>query len=172
MISSEISIKRTLRNEDSTLSGKVTTDIGGLTRWGICQKQYPALDIKTLSLEMAVSIYAKEYWAPLKIDKLNNQNMADIIYDMAVNAGKFTAIKLAQDSANQVSEYKLTVDGKIGPNTINILNKVDPTTWLKKYIQLRINYYTNLAQDPKYTEYLQGWINRANSYLSQEVAYA
>jgi hypothetical protein len=36
-------------HEDKTRSGQVTTDSGGLTRWGISQKAYPALDIKNLS---------------------------------------------------------------------------------------------------------------------------
>jgi lysozyme family protein len=170
MADPKIAIQRTLRNEDSTLSGKVITDTGGLTRWGISQRAYPGLDIKNLSLDQAIEIYKKDYWTALNIDKLTNQTMADIIYDMAVNAGKSVASKMAQNAIVLSSEFKVTVDGSIGPNTLFLLNQCNPAIWVAKYVELRIAFYKNLVdKDPKKNLYLKGWINRANSYLPKGV---
>lgn len=39
-------------------------DPGGETKFGICKKYHPGLDIKNLTIEQAKDIYYKEYWLP------------------------------------------------------------------------------------------------------------
>jgi len=43
-------IEFVLRHEDAKLSGAVTHDSGGTTKFGISQKAHPNIDIKDLSL--------------------------------------------------------------------------------------------------------------------------
>jgi len=92
----KISIKRTLKHEDPTLSGKVTSDTGGLTRWGISQKAFPKLNIKNLTLLEAMEIYKTEYFNPLKLDQVNDQKVADVIFDFGVNTGVSRAVTVLQ----------------------------------------------------------------------------
>ena len=43
-------------------------DLGGETNWGISKRQYPDLDIKSLTREDAIDIYYKDYWLKGKVD--------------------------------------------------------------------------------------------------------
>ena len=38
-------------------------DPGGVTKFGISQRSYPALDIRALTLDDAKTIYQRDYWA-------------------------------------------------------------------------------------------------------------
>ena len=40
-------------------------DPGGETKYGICKKSFPSLDIKNLTEDQAKDIYYKNYWQPL-----------------------------------------------------------------------------------------------------------
>jgi len=164
MADSNISILRTLKLEDSKLAGKVTTDTGGLTKWGISQKAFPKLDIANLTIDDAKKIYKASYWDKMFLDKIKNQTLADAIYDFAVNAGISKAIKTAQEACSLVGKYTKD-DGKMGPQTLKTLNSVIPKDWIKMFVYLRIKFYTQLAEKPEYKIYLKGWTARANSFL-------
>lgn len=53
-------------------------------------------DMRGLAQETAQSIYRVNYWNPIRGDEIKNQEAADELYDMAVNAGVGTAINLCQ----------------------------------------------------------------------------
>lgn len=53
-------------------------------------------DMKNLKAETAQEIYRKNYWNLIKGDEINDQNLANIIYDNAVNSGAVTAVKMIQ----------------------------------------------------------------------------
>lgn len=55
-------------------------------------------EMKNLSAEVAESIYKKNYWDVMKGDKWLSQENANNVYDMCVNAGCGTAIKLWQNT--------------------------------------------------------------------------
>lgn len=112
--------------------GDLTTDSGGLTRWGISQKSYPDLDIANLTLEQAKAIYKEDYWDKLKLDTFCWPE-SQILLDCAINCG--------------VSR------------TIGWLNQAEQKGW-REILLLRILHYTTLAQKPKYQPYFRGWMNR------------
>jgi len=163
MVSPEISIQRTLKHEDSKLEGKVTTDTGGVTKWGISTKSYPSLDIKSLTLEEAVVIYQKDYWEPLQLDKIIFQDPVDVIFDFAVNSGRFKAVWISQ-RVLALDFISLTIDGKMGPQTISNINKIDPKKFVNTYCDLRNEFYRKLAKSKRYQPYLDGWLARSESY--------
>lgn len=67
-------------------------DPGGETKWGISKKSYPDLDIKNLTNEQALMIYAKDYWNPLGCDNIVFPfNVA--VFDTAVNCGTQRALR-------------------------------------------------------------------------------
>ncbi len=65
------------------------------------------LEMKNLSKYVAYIIYKKKYWDPIRGDEIHNQEIANQIYDMGVNAGVGTSIKMAKRSRNIVESTKM-----------------------------------------------------------------
>lgn len=61
-------------------------DPGGETKFGICKRAHPTLDIKELTEEGARAIYAADYWAKAGCDKLE-WPMCLVVFDTACNMG-------------------------------------------------------------------------------------
>ena len=75
---------------------------------GSAKKNYPHLDIKGLTKEDAIHIYFRDYWQPMNLSGIIDLSAVLEIFDMGVNAGIRTAIKMAQ---RLVGAYP---DGKVG----------------------------------------------------------
>ena len=95
-----------MNHEDPQRSGKVTEDAGGRTRFGIAQKFHPELKPEFFSapvdeaLKQAEEILRRDYWEPMRLSEVHNQNVANKIFDMAVNMGVHQAGVYAQRAAN------------------------------------------------------------------------
>lgn len=61
-------------------------DPGGETKYGICKRSYPTLDIKNLTLDKAKEIYYQNYWLKAGCDELSPP-LDIIVFDTAVNCG-------------------------------------------------------------------------------------
>ena len=142
-----------------------TFDRGGKTKFGISQKAYPALDIENLTQKQAQGIYKEDYWDQINGDELNNQAIAEMIFDAAVNVGVLNASFWAQFSSDT-----WPVDGKIGPETTKSLNMIlNPHDFMNAYTIFRLKYYARICDghnDQK--RFLLGWMNRALSYITTE----
>ena len=119
--------------------GGMTTDTGGLTKYGISQKAHPGIDIANLSREDAAEIYHKEYWRAIDADALP-PNMRLAAFDSAVNQG--------------VPQTKVWLKEANGD--------------LQKFMQLRVEKYARLARDPKYAPYAKSWANRLKDLGASE----
>ena len=89
-----------LGQEGGFLSAEEAADLGdqgGATKWGIAQKFNPQVNVVTMTLEQAKHIYREKYWEPAGCDNLP-WPLALTVFDMAVNAGVGTAIKLLGDA--------------------------------------------------------------------------
>jgi len=155
-------ISYVLQNEDAGLTGRVTRDSGGLTRWGICQRSYPAEDIANLSLERAKEIYRRDFWEHHRLDQLNSNNIAAKVLDNLVNMGGF-GIKMLQRAVNHVqSRTTVAEDGGMGPQTIAAANACSPDALLAAICDCDEGRYRGLvAARPEWGIYLNGWLNRA-----------
>lgn len=162
-------------------------DPGGITNFGISLRylhslvsQHPELlnlydedhqgaintsDIRDMSQQEAVAIYKTQWWDKNNYGLINNQALATKVFDLAVNVGNITANKFLQKSVNQVSGSNvLIVDGLIGPQTINLVNKLDPNALLASVRNFAKNYYQSLViQNPVLNKFLQGWLNRVEA---------
>lgn len=85
--------------EDRSGQGKVTTDSGGLTKWGISQRAFPDLNIASLTREDAARLYEAHYWRPLHCDALP-WPLAAYVFDAAVNQGPGAAKRLLNETRN------------------------------------------------------------------------
>lgn len=118
-------------------------DAGGETKYGITKARYPNLDIKNLTPMQAIAIYKEDFYIPMKIEEIDNINLAMQYFDMGVNAGITNAKAILNNAQSLQNES--------GGDIVEI------------YQQLRIEYYTKIATYRNNKKYLAGWINRVNS---------
>jgi lysozyme family protein len=159
-----------LRNEDPHLSGVVTEDSGGRTRFGIAERFHPNLGHEfytgpaEAALRTAREIYRNDYWKPICGDEIEDQLVAAKLLDMAVNTGVRQGIVLCQRALKASTTFGLDEDGLFGEQTLAAINECDPALLL---VHLRENcedFYQQLAaKRPASQKYLRGWLLRARA---------
>jgi lysozyme family protein len=158
-------IEFVLKHEDPELSGEITHDSGGSTKFGISQKAHPPLDVESLSLDDAERIYREEYWLKIRGDDIRDQQVAAKVLDMAVNMGFHQAIVLCQRALNTLALHSaLSEDGHLGPLTLAALNAAEAHLLIVLLRNFCEEFYRHLAIiKPEYQKYLHGWLIRANA---------
>lgn len=123
------------------------TDSGGLTQYGISQKAYPDLDIRSLTKAEAAAIYKKDYWDKCRCDELPD-HIRYSVFDFAVNGGVSRAIKTLQSCAS------VKKDGIIGANTLEASKIVSK----ERYALERMFFYCQLVRrNQSQAKFLGGW---------------
>ena len=146
-------------------------DSGGETMYGITKKvaERNGWKIENLTIADAKFAYRNFYWNALNCDLIENQRIAEEIFDMGVNCGVKNAAKSVQLTLNllnrnNLSWFDLLIDGLIGKKTIEIINNLtlkDIEYFLIIYKCERYIYYRNITlSNPKNEIFLRGWINR------------
>jgi lysozyme family protein len=131
-------------------------DLGGETNWGITKRFYPDVDIKNLTKEEATKIYYDDYWVKNRVPQLP-ENLRHIFFDMCVNMGRGTAVKILQRAANNKGK-NLKVDGGMGPATIKAMNGVE----VDRVRAYRVKYYSDLVTSkPEQDRFYFGWFRRS-----------
>lgn len=155
MSDSKIAIAKTLINEGGYVNNP--NDSGGPTKYGITQRDLPGTDIENLTPEQATAYYMEHYWKPL-YSQIESQDIADKLFDMGVLFGIGTAVKLAQTVLNTVA------DGIFGPNSLSMLNQVDPFSFLQAFKMALVSHVIGICDaQPKDRVFLGGWVKRINS---------
>ena len=170
MANFEEAITFVLRNEDPHLSGVVTEDSGGRTRFGIAARFHLELGDEfyngpaDAALEAARAIYRRQYWEAIRGDEIRDQKVATKLLDMAVNMGVRQAVVLCQRAVNSTMEVHLVEDGIIGTQTMAKMNEADPSLLLVHLREACGNFYQHLAAvRPEAQQYLRGWMTRARA---------
>ena len=135
-------------------------DLGGETNFGIAKRFYPDVDIKNLTKEGAKEIYKKDYWDKNKVDELDEQ-LKHIFFDMCVNQGRGTAVKIIQRACN-AKGADLAIDGGFGPGTKGALETYKPSLDRVRCYRLK-HYYDLVNKKPEQERFLFGWFKRALS---------
>ena len=154
--------ERTTLNEGGYELHKVDGDRGGLTYAGIARNKWPSwagwahIDRgETPPTPMVRDFYRANFWAPICGEQIEDQRVAETVYDFAVNAGTRTAIMLAQ------AVVKTTPDGVMGPVTLAALNDHDPDLFVARYAIAKLARYAEIVRrDRAQSKFLLGWINR------------
>jgi lysozyme family protein len=131
-------------------------DPGGETNYGISKRAYPDLDIASLDRNEAISIYYRDYWLPLKCDKLPF-GVALVLFDMGVNMGKSQAVKLLQRAV------LVKPDGIMGGMTSAAVSAHHKNVVIEKTTQERILFYAGL---PTFERFGKGWVRRSIETMS------
>lgn len=111
------------------------------------------------------SFYLAKYWTPARLGDLASQPLANRVYDMGVNGGMTTAVRLMQEAVNELGNT-IGVDGHIGPVTLAAVNACEEDAILCAFKERRIARYNAIfARIKNPTEQdrrnLQAWLARA-----------
>lgn len=130
---------------------------------GILKSKGPATPediefVQSITEDEARDIYRMEFWDKLNLDSIKSQEVANKVFDLAVNMGQVSAARLLQDACN------VTPDGIVGPLTIGRANTIDPVLLLATIRSHAADRYEQIAQsNPALASDLPGWLKRLES---------
>lgn len=136
------------------------------TNWGISAPVYESFlgypptqaDMQSMTASTAKAIYKQRFWDVIKGDQINNQQIANILFDGRVNHGSFGVVLMQRILG-------VEDDGVVGPITLNAINSANPQLLFNEYKNARADFYNYLVvQDPTQGVFLNGWLARINSF--------
>lgn len=136
-------------------------DPGKETNFGISRKAYPHEDIKNMTKARATEIYRRDFWNKIGGDELPD-GVGMAVFDFAVNSGVRRAVKALQTGLNLSRVSKLTVDGRIGPKTVEA-SQLKPPNLINAIQEARGVHFKRLGKSPRNKNFVKGWANRLNS---------
>ena len=164
-----------LRNEGGFVNH--ANDRGGPTNFGITIKTLAAwrspapvdvADVRSLKIAEAKLIYDTNYFTRPKLDKLP-ASIQPVMFDMSINHGPATAVKLLQQLLND-SGNACSVDGGIGDETIRCAQAAATSMGIgliNGLVARRIALFKQIvAGDESQRVFLAGWLNRANGFVA------
>ena len=134
-------------------------DPGGETKWGICKRDHPNVDIKNLTLDQADAIYRKQYWC---YGGLLSQMLATKLLDWAINLegdGRHgEAIKALQQAICVQYPHSITIDSVYGTYTETLANLCHPDVLICDMVKFISTYRAALiAKNAKLQKFAEGW---------------
>jgi hypothetical protein len=139
-------------------------DPGGITNWG-CTKatweefvghQVSEADMRALTPDDVAPLYKRKYWDKVSGDQLP-KGLDYAVFDAAINSGPGRAAKWLQEIVG------VTVDGAIGPKTLEVVNTYPVQFLIAQYNDTRLQYLESL---PTWSIFGKGWGNRVSSVQS------
>lgn len=132
-------------------------DPGGETRWGISRRQYPGLDIRSLTREEAAAIYERDFWNPVAAT-VPSPLLRFQLLDAAVNHGMGNAVRMLQRAAG------VAPDGHWGPLSQAALLRRDPRDVAERFLAERLDFCARLNA---FDAFGRGWTRR----IAQNLRY-
>lgn len=146
-------------------------DLGGATNKGVtlstymqyCRKKgYPVPTVerlKNLSDREWTEILKTMYWDRWKADQIESQSVANIVVDWIWASGNY-GIKIPQKLLG------VTVDGIVGPKTIDSVNSRNPRELFDMIKIARFDYIEDICRKrPANNKFKRGWLNRINDFV-------
>lgn len=161
-------VRVVLRHEGGYTNNK--SDPGGATNYGISFRflykygidinndgEVNVKDITDLTINDAIKLYYNYFWSPMNLGNINNELLKLHLFDMGVNAGTKTAVKILQRMLGTVP------DGIIGNNTLNAIQTYKGNI-VSDYMSARKEYYIRIIEkNPKLGIFRRGWFRRVNT---------
>lgn len=182
MASFDEAIKFVLKNEGGFVDNK--SDPGGATNYGISLRFLKSTgdygdidgdgdidvdDIHLLDEESCKKIYKHEFWDRYGFSGINSNKLATKVFDIAINCGPSTAIRIVQKAINSIRQADkditlISVDGKMGKVTLESINALDSDPLLSAIVFFQKTYYRDLCErNGKLSVFLKGWLKRADN---------
>ena len=159
-------------NEDAQRRFHTAADNKGLVIGGVNSLAYPeefakiAIESPGNRAPLVEDFYRREFWNQWYA-QLNSDEVAKRVFDMAVNAGPGTAVRLLQRAIDSQPDVEIVApvqeDGSWGPKTVATANKCAEADLVEEFKTARITYYRAIvAKNPANQKYLAGWLARAS----------
>lgn len=154
--------ERMIVNEGGYVLHTVAGDKGGMTYAGIARNRWPQWAGWSVidaggepQADLVRGFYRANFWTALRLEEVNDQDVARTLFDFGVNAGVGTAAKLAQVVVGT------TPDGRIGPKSLAAINAADPALFLARYALAKLARYEQIVtRDRSQGKFLLGWVRR------------
>lgn len=148
--------------EDAGMTGRITTDDGGRTRFGIAERFHAYLTStgffdsmpKEEAIMLAQSTYEHGEWAALGGEQIISQEFANKMLSLGVDLGMNRVIRWAQEAVG------VQVDGQPGSATIAAWNADSMVPFHIISIDAEA-HYRQRALEPQNARFLNGWLRRA-----------
>lgn len=140
-------------------------DPGGETKFGICKRDYPNVDIAALTTEQAERIYYRDWWQRYRYFELPGP-IAVKLFDLAVNIGPDHAVRCLQRAVRACGR-RIVEDGVLGRITVGAVRAANQVAMLAALRSEAAGYYRTLAAIERGCkpdgdrEFLNGWLKRA-----------
>ena len=118
---------------------------------------FPASLDRNQELQASIELFFRaNFWDRIKGDDINDQDVANSIFDFAVNAGAGTSCALVQHVV------EVEADGVMGKNTIGALNEREPEYIMSAFTVAKIARYLSIVnRRPSSRKFFYGWVSRA-----------
>lgn len=163
-------LEKLLRHEGGYVNNKA--DSGGETICGISRKWYPQWSgwalvdqgLRETSEDVQKHVYTfyyTFYWVKLRLDDVQSDAVAELLFNFAVNIGKKTMVKKIQRI------LKVKQDGLIGDKTVAALNAYDDEKFIYHMLLELLEFYVQLGKEQPI--FVKGWVNRVvHSYYDYQ----
>jgi lysozyme family protein len=115
------------------------------------------------------AFYKTQFWDVNKLDQVNNQPIANELFDSGVNMGTGIAAKFLQEALNLLNRNQkdysdIAEDGKIGNITLGLANSYPYQGALLKTLNgLQFMRYVSICEsDPAQENNFRGWLSRVS----------
>lgn len=121
---------------------------------------------------LVIRFYKKIYWDKSRLNEVGSQGLADELFDIGVNMGRGTAIRLLKESINLLNKNgkrhkELIINGQVTDEVISILSIYyeKGTLYHKVLIKtlngLQLKRYIEICKNnPSQERYLVAWLKR------------
>lgn len=149
------------RGNYNSLGQRVGTNFGISARFyeGIINRPPTVQDMKNITKTSAQAMYKKYFWDDVQGDIIENQSIANVIADHAVNGGENSIGLIVQRILVNDFNQNVTVDGDIGVRTAQAINAVNQQILFDKIKAARANFYNAIGGT-----FLNGWLDRLTNF--------
>lgn len=111
------------------------------------------------------AFYKANFWDVISLDSITSQQIANQLFDTAVNMGTGIAARFLQEGVNNLKPGTLAVDGAVGPHTVAAANAASAEALYNQIIQLRKDRYLQIiAANPSQAQFEHSWFSRIKPF--------
>lgn len=111
--------------------------------------------------ELVRAFYVTNYWDVNQLGLINDQQIANVVFDTGVNMGTGRAARYLQTAAGTA------IDGIIGKDTLAKINNGDAKEIYDKFQSLRKAKYDSIVDNnPTQKQFYASWMSRIKPYLT------
>lgn len=122
-------------------------------------------EMENLTYEKAEKIYKERFWDKFNLENIEDQNIANIIYDAVVNHGPYGTKKIIQRVLSKYDE-EVNLADIYKEKGMKAINSVDPKKFFKDFKSERKIDYISYED---YETFGKGWDKRLDEFEYEEI---